>query len=343
MSEYKEQHFAEYHEVPQEKVEKILPILEHRDAIVEQIKNNPSSIIVGETGSGKTTEIPKFLMEEFPDKNIVVTEPRKIAARSISEYVARQKGIKLGKEIGYKVRFEDVSGEGTRLNFVTDGLLLQECKSDPLLLKYDIVMVDEAHERSLNIDFTLGLLKNAQKQRRERGEKELKIVVTSATLEKEKFARYFDEAPVMEVPGRLYPVEVEYTQESEFEFDRNHKVIMSATAAETAKKIIETEGEGDILIFMPTEKEIVATIDELKSRDIELDAEILPLFGRLAPEEQQKVFQKFDKRKIIVATNIAETSITIDGVKFVIDSGAINEKDFDRRGGLNEGLISVIS
>ena len=313
------------------KTERILPIIEYRDSIVETIKQRPTTVIIGETGSGKTTEIPGFLLDVFPDKKIVITEPRRIATRSVAGYVAQKRKVNLGQEVGYRVRFDDHSSEGTMANFVTDGLLLQEMKSDPLLLAYDIVMIDEAHERSLNVDFLLGLLKQAQLARQNQGEKELKIVVTSATLEKEKFAEYFNEAPVVEVPGRQYPVNIEY--------QALHRATIEGvpdyveTAANIVTEIIDRGDEGDILIFMPRKAEILATVDLLTEKELP-GVEIFPLYGTLAPEEQQQIFVKTDKRKVIVATNIAETSLTIDGVQFVIDSGLINEKDFDPEIGL---------
>ena len=306
-----------------------LPIDQYRDQIIEQIRINPTTIVIGETGSGKTTEIPGFLLDEFPDKKIVITEPRRIATRSVAEYVANKRETQIGgEEIGYRMRFEDISSEATMANFLTDGILLQEIKSDPLLLKYDIIMIDEAHERSLNIDFLLGLLKKAQRERREKGEKELKIIVTSATLEKEKFARYFDNSGAIEVPGRTFDVAVKNKEVQERDNRGNPDYTWAAAFA--VKEIIESREAGDILIFMPRQQEILNTVENIKDLKLPTNLEILPLYGVLPPEEQQKVFQNFPgKRKIIVATNIAETSITIDGVKFVIDSGLINEKDFD--------------
>ena len=315
--------------IPEKKAElerPLLPIDEYRDQIIEQIRINPTSIVMGETGSGKTTEIPTFLLDEFPGKKIAITQPRRIATRSVSSYVASKRGVQLGEEIGYRMRFEDHSSEGTMANFVTDGILLQEIKSDPLLLSYDIVMVDEAHERSLNIDFLLGLLKKAQKERKEKGQKELKIIVTSATLEKEKFKEYFDDSGSIEVPGRTFDVKVE---SRDVGYDHKGNPDYTRSAANVVSEIVKSREVGDILIFMPRQAEILSTVEKIEELEIP-NLEILPLYGLLSPEDQQKVFQKFgNKRKVIVATNIAETSITIDGIKFVIDSGLINEKDFN--------------
>ena len=315
-----------------------LPIDEYRDQIIEQIRINPTTIVIGETGSGKTTEIPGFLLDEFPDRKIAITEPRRIATRSVAEYVARRRETQIGEEeIGYRMRFEDVSNEETRATFLTDGILLQEIKSDPLLLKYEVVMVDEAHERSLNIDFLLGLLKKAQRERKEKGEKELKIIVTSATLEKEKFAKYFDNSGSIEVPGRTFDVAVKNKEVTNYDSRGNPDYTMAA--AFTVKEIVESRQGGDILIFMPRQAEIFNTIGYIEKLNLPR-LEILPLYGNLPAEDQRKVFQTFDgKRKVIIATNIAETSITINGVKHVIDSGLINEKDFDSDTGIESQTV----
>jgi len=315
-----------------------LPIDEYRDQIIEQIRINPTTIVIGETGSGKTTEIPGFLLDEFPDRKIAITEPRRIATRSVAEYVAKNRDTQIGEEeIGYRMRFEDISNEETRATFLTDGILLQEIKSDPLLLKYDVVMVDEAHERSLNIDFLLGLLKKAQRERKEKGEKELKIIVTSATLEKEKFRKYFDNSGAIEVPGRTFDVAINNREVRERDARGNPDYTMAA--AYTVKEIIESRQNGDILIFMPRQAEILNTIANIEKLYLPR-LEILPLYGNLQAEDQRKVFQTFaGKRKVIVATNIAETSITIDGVKHVIDSGLINEKDFDSDTGIESQTV----
>ncbi len=174
---------------------------EAREAVVESIKEHATVTVIGETGSGKTTRIPEFLLDAFPGKKIAITQPRRVAARSVAKYVAERRGVPIGGEVGYQVRFEKEATEGTCANFMTDGILLRKLQVDPLIQEYDVAMVDEAHERNLNVDFVIGLLKQAQQQRSEKGLSELKIVVTSATLEKEKFAAYFAGFPVTEVPG----------------------------------------------------------------------------------------------------------------------------------------------
>jgi HrpA-like RNA helicase len=307
-----------------------VPMDEYRTEVVETIKDNQNSVIIGETGSGKTTRIPVFLLESFPDAKIAITQPRRMAARSVARYVAGRRGKKVGGEVGYQVRFEDKTTEGTRANFMTDGILLRKLQFDPLLKEYDIVMVDEAHERSLNIDFVLGLLKRVQAERKKQGMQELKVIATSATIEKEKFAKYFGESPVVEVPGRMYPVDVQYEREEVRDYPK--------AAAQRVKEIANGGGEGDVLIFMPGEAEIRSTIQEIESLKLP-GVDVMPLFGAMAPEDQDRIFNKNPKRKVIVSTNIAETSLTIDGVRFVIDSGLIKQKEFNPNTGI-EALLT---
>jgi len=245
-------------------LDKKLPIFEYREKIKEVVKTHPRCIIVGETGSGKTTQIPLMIREILqPKEKIAITQPRRVAVRSVTRYVAERVGSPIGGEVGYQIRFEDRTTEGTRINFMTDGILLRKLQEDPLLRDYAVVMVDEAHERSLNIDFVLGLLKKAQKERKERNWPSLKVIVASATIEKEKFAQYFENAPIIEIPGRLYPVEVHY--EEEFVSDYCEKV------AEKVEKILKDpkRKEGDILIFMPGQEEIERTIKEIEARNLE--------------------------------------------------------------------------
>lgn len=307
-----------------------VPMDERRAEVVECLKQNPNAVIIGETGSGKTTRIPDFLLESFPEARIAVTQPRRVAARSVARYVAERRGGKVGEEVGYQVRFEDTTTEGTRVNFMTDGILLRKLQFDPLLEEYDVVMVDEAHERSLNIDFVLGLLRRVQAERQKRGMKELKVIATSATIEKEKFANYFGNSPTLEVPGRMFPVDVYYEPET----PRDPTV----AAAQKVKEIVTSGSQGDVLIFMPGEEEIRRTISEIETLKLP-DVETMPLFGAIAPEDQDRIFEKNSKRKVIVSTNIAETSVTIDGIRFVIDSGLIKQKEFNPNTGI-EALLT---
>lgn len=302
---------------------------EYKQEVIESIKKNASAVIIGETGSGKTTRIPVYLLEAFPGAKIAITQPRRVAARSVARYVAEQRGEQIGGEVGYQVRFEDQTTKGTRANFMTDGILLRKLQFDPLLKEFDIVMVDEAHERSLNIDFILGLLKRTQAERIKNGLPELKVVATSATIEKEKFANFFGHAPIVEVPGRMYPVEVKYA--------KNYVKDYTEEAAHVVKLIADSGKSGDVLIFMPGEAEIRRTIRLIEELNLpNIDA--MPLFGAMAPEDQDRIFAKNPKRKIIVSTNIAETSLTIDGVTFVVDSGVIKQTEFDPHTGI-EALL----
>lgn len=336
----------EYPEVPMDKA---------KPEIIETVRNNPAFIAIGETGSGKTTRIPDFLLDAFPKARIAVTQPRKFSTRSVSEYVAERRGVKIGTEVGFQVRYDAQVSRDTRLSFMTDGILLRKLQYDRLLKEFDVVMVDEAHERSLNIDFVLGLLKRVQKARKEKGLPELKIIVTSATIEKEKFVNFFGHfegeekvaAPSLEVSGRMYPVEVEYVENWENEKDcevtvgrgwnERREISIYKMAVKRVKQAID-KGPGDILIFMPGEFEINKTMQELKDADLN-DVEIFPLYGSLDSEEQDRIFASIPKRKIIVATNVAEASVTIDGVKFVIDSGLIKQKEFNSKTGI-ESLLT---
>lgn len=305
-----------------------LPILGHTSEIREGILNYPSIIVVGETGSGKTTQIPQILLDFLPPHTkIAITEPRRLAATSVAEFVAEQRGTRLGVEVGYQVRFDDQTNRSTRANFYTDGIVVRKAQTDPLLSEFDVVMVDEAHERNLNADFLLGVLKNAQRARRGTG-RELRVIVASATVEEEKFSDFFDNAPIIRVSGRQYPVTIHYEPEEDY----------IHAAAEKAKAIVQDDKRGNILIFMPGVGEIRKTIERL-SRD-DLDAEILPLHRQVTYEEQDRIFQPGDKRKIIVATNIAETSITVPGIRFVIDSGLVRRVEFDSQTGI-QTLVTV--
>jgi len=311
--------------------QKPTPMDEYKEAVVEVISNNESSVVIGETGSGKTTRMPVFIHEAYPDSKTAITQPRRVAATSVSKFVSSQMGYKIGQgPVGYQIRFEDHTNEGTKMNFMTDGILLRKIQLDPMLLEYDIVMVDEAHERSLNIDFLLGLLKDAQKLRKQSGEKELKIIISSATIEKGKFLEYFEESGSIEVPGRMYPIEDSYLENRTNDYTKE--------AARVVDGICSSGSNGDILIFMPGEEEIKKTIAEINKLNIP-NSVVLPLFGGMAPEDQDKIFDRRRERRIIVSTNIAETSVTIDGVTHVIDSGVVKQKEYDPVTGI-ESLVT---
>ena len=293
-----------------------LPITAKKDEIIKSISQNRVVIISGETGSGKTTQIPKFCLAAGRGINgkIGCTQPRRIAAITVAARIAEELGEETGKSVGYKIRFTDKTHKDSYIKIMTDGILLAEAHNDPYLNEYDTIIVDEAHERNLNIDFILGVLKTLLAKR-----KDLKLIITSATIDTEKFSKAFDNAPVIEVSGRMFPVEVRYLPvdpESKESDEKTHVDL----AAEAADIIIKESRSGDILIFMPTEQDIRETAEILEGRKFRA-AEIIPLFARLPASEQSKVFSRLAARKIIIATNIAETSLTIPGIKYVIDTG----------------------
>ena len=288
-----------------------LPICKYRTEILALLKKNRVIVVSGETGSGKTTQLPKMAMELGRGENglkIACTQPRRVAATSVAERVAKELGSSVGEIVGYQHRFEKRTSDSTRIKFMTDGILLAETLHDPLLKAYDTIIIDEAHERSLNIDFLLGIVKRISEKR-----SDLKIIISSATLDTQEFANFFGGAPVISVPGRLYPVETVYMPcEEENETDLPRDV---ARAARTVNP------NDDILIFLPGERDIRETADKLK-RDTDLRrSEIIPLYSSLPPGELMRAFKPSNARKIVLATNVAETSLTIPGIKAVIDSG----------------------
>ncbi|WP_373500943.1 ATP-dependent RNA helicase HrpA [Desulfococcus sp.] len=293
-----------------------LPILARKDEIVAAIMNHRVVVISGETGSGKTTQIPKFCLEAGRgiDGLIGVTQPRRIAAMTVAERIAEELGEPLGRSVGYKIRFDDHTGDDTFIKIMTDGILLAETQGDRWLGAYDTVIVDEAHERSLNIDFVLGILKGLVARR-----DDLTLIITSATIDTEKFSKAFDGAPVIEVSGRMYPVEVRYMPPAAGA-DEGDPTHVDAAVAAVRKLQAESPYGGDVLVFMPTEQDIRETCEILEGSRF-TGVHILPLYGRLSAGEQSRVFKRLPGRKIIVATNVAETSITIPGIKFVVDTG----------------------
>lgn len=290
-----------------------LPITARREEIIAAVRDHQVVILAGETGSGKTTQLPKMCLEVLGDDmrgKIGCTQPRRVAAMSVSKRVAEELGVQWGREVGCKMRFNDDTSRETRIKFMTDGILLAEIQSDPLLRAYSLLILDEAHERSLNIDFLLGYLHGLLQRR-----PDLKLVVTSATIDTEAFSKHFGDAPIIEVSGRLYPVDIRYVPvDSEDDVDR-----IEAAVAAVEDALIETN-EGDVLVFMPTERDIRETCDLLEGR-LGSSYEILGLFGRMASNEQQKVFAPGRKRRVVVATNVAETSITIPRIRYVVDTG----------------------
>ncbi len=309
----------------------VLPITGKKDDIIDAIKHHRVVIISGETGSGKTTQIPKFCLAAGRgiDGKIGCTQPRRIAAVSVSNRIAEELGDPSGDSVGYKIRFQDKTGPGAYIKIMTDGILLAETQGDPRLGEYDTLIVDEAHERSLNIDFLLGILKTLVKKR-----KDLKLVITSATIDTEKFAAAFDDAPIIEVSGRTYPVEIRWENKEDNSDDSADTAGSEPTHVEKAvaavSRIVRDDRNGDILVFMPTEQDIRDTIEILEGKNFP-GTHILPLFARLTAADQARVFSNRGGRKIIVATNIAETSLTIPGIKYVVDTGLSRISQYNPR------------
>ncbi|MGM0452830.1 MAG: ATP-dependent RNA helicase HrpA [Thermodesulfobacteriota bacterium] len=301
---------------PRPKYNPELPITEKRDQLVELIANHQVVIVSGETGSGKTTQLPKFCLEAGRgiEGRIACTQPRRIAAITVATRIAEELGEEPGHAVGHKIRFQDKVSEHSSVKMMTDGILLAETQGDKYLNEYDTIIVDEAHERSLNIDFLLGLLKQLVEKRRD-----LKLIITSATIDTEKFSKAFFDAPIVEVSGRMYPVEVRYMPPESFVRDTDDFSYVEA-AVSGVDRVVREAPFGDVLVFMPTEADIRETCEMLSGRQYKA-AVILPLYARLPAAEQSKVFAPAAGRKIIVATNVAETSITIPGIKYVVDTG----------------------
>ncbi len=315
-----------------------LPITAKKDEIIASISKNQVIIISGETGSGKTTQIPKFCLAAGRgiDGKIGCTQPRRIAATTVSRRIAEELGEVLGKSVGYKIRFQDTTGKNTYIKMMTDGILLAETQNDPYLNEYDTIIVDEAHERSLNIDFILGILKNLLKKR-----KDLKLIITSATIDTEKFSKAFANAPVIEVSGRMFPVELRYFQ-ADLELENDSERTHVEMAAQAIDQLQQESIFGDILVFMPTEQDIRETCELIQGRNYQ-GILILPLFSRLSASDQSRVFSRARDRKIIVATNIAETSITIPGIKYVIDTGLARVSQYNPRSRTSSLPVTAIS
>ncbi|MEV5237107.1 ATP-dependent RNA helicase HrpA [Streptomyces pseudogriseolus] len=302
--------------VPEVRYPEQLPVSQKKDAIAEAIRDHQVVIVAGETGSGKTTQIPKICMELGRGVRGMIghTQPRRIAARTVAERVAEELDTPLGEAVGWKVRFTDqVDPDATFIKLMTDGILLAEIQTDRELRAYDTIIIDEAHERSLNIDFLLGYLAQLLPKR-----PDLKVVITSATIDPERFSRHFGDAPIIEVSGRTYPVEVRYRpllEEDSDDADRDQ-----ITAITDAVEELMAEGPGDILVFLSGEREIRDTADALNKKRYR-STEVLPLYARLSHAEQHRVFQQHSGRRIVLATNVAETSLTVPGIKYVIDPG----------------------
>jgi len=302
-----------------------LPVYQQKERILEALSANQVIVVESPTGSGKTTQLPIILHEAGYSKNglIGVTQPRRIAALSVSDFIARQLGVKVSGLVGYKMRFEDRTSDETAIKIMTDGILLQEMKLDPSLSRYGAIMVDEAHERSLNIDFILGLLKRVIEAR-----PEFKVIVSSATINAEVFSEYFGECPIVKIETPMYPVTLVYDPpagegaQPDFSRGRDADAMIDKIGAIVAR-IVSERRDGDILIFLPGEKAIKDCMKRLAFGPVGGKLHIVPLYSRLGKDEQERVFEKAPlfKTKVVISTNIAETSVTIDGVTSVIDSG----------------------
>ncbi|CAH8349750.1 unnamed protein product [Eruca vesicaria subsp. sativa] len=318
-----------------------LPILQFEEKIVETVENNPVVVIIGETGSGKSTQLSQILHRHGYTKSgvIAITQPRRVAAVSVARRVAQELDVNLGDDVGYAIRFEDRTSSKTRIKYLTDGVLLRESLSNPMLDDYSVIILDEAHERSLNTDILLGLMKRLVRIR----SSNFKVLITSATLDGEKVSRFFSGCPVLNVPGKLYPVEILYSKE------RPGSYIESSL--KVAIDIHVREPEGDILIFMTGQDDIEKLVSKLEERVRSLaegscmDAIIYPLHGSLPPEMQVRVFSPPPPncRRFIVATNIAETSLTVDGVVYVIDSGYVKQRQYNPSSGMYSLDVTQIS
>ncbi len=300
-----------------------LPITARRDDIIAAIRGHSAVILAGETGSGKTTQLPKMCLEVLGEGRGMIgcTQPRRVAAMSVSHRVAEELNVRWGGEVGCKMRFSDDTGRDTKIKFMTDGILLAEIQSDPMLRAYSMIILDEAHERSLNIDFLLGYLKTLLPKR-----PDLKLIVTSATIDTQAFSEHFGGAPIIEVSGRLYPVDIRYQPVGDSDEDPSH---IDAAVSAVEDVLIETN-DGDVLVFMPTERDIRETHDILDGR-LGRGTEVLALFGRMASHEQQRVFSPGPKRRVIIATNVAETSITLPRIRYVVDTGLARMSHYNPR------------
>jgi ATP-dependent RNA helicase DHX8/PRP22 len=326
-----------------------LPVVAAKQAIVDLVRKHSATVIIGETGSGKSTMVPQFLYDEIVKKQISsvnpamclvgVTQPRRVAAVTLARYVAKQRGGQLGGEVGYAVRFDDTSSAATRIKFMTDGILLREIQADPSLSKYAVLVLDEAHERTLHGDVLFGLVKNIVKERRS---KDLKVVVMSATLNSKQFSSFWFNAPIGVVHGRVFPVTIMHTVEPQTDF-------VEATISSVLRLHVE-EGPGDILCFLTGQDEIEDALRALKERMKRLPQSVpsfhvVPLYAALPYERQLSVFEPAPagQRKVILATNIAETSITVEGIKFVVDSGCVKAKSFNPQTGLESLKVVPVS
>ncbi|MFM7760943.1 MAG: ATP-dependent RNA helicase HrpA, partial [Burkholderiaceae bacterium] len=340
------------HPLPSIEFPEVLPVSARRDEIAAALQSHQVVIVSGETGSGKTTQLPKICLALGRGAHGLIghTQPRRIAASSTAKRIAQELGSPLGQHVGYKVRFNDTLTEGAWVKLMTDGILLAETQGDPLLRQYDTLIIDEAHERSLNIDFLLGYLKQLLPKR-----PDLKLIITSATIDAERFSQHFEtsthKVPVIEVSGRLFPVEIRYRP---VEPDTKCAAVAPTAAAKAKEQrdlmdaIVDAVdelallGPGDILVFLPGEREIRDAAEALRKHHPP-HVDILPLFARLSAQEQERVFKSTNARRIVLATNVAETSLTVPGIRYVVDAGTARVKRYSYRNKVEQLQIEPVS
>ncbi|SFX05717.1 ATP-dependent RNA helicase HrpA [Marinospirillum alkaliphilum] len=326
-----------------------LPVSEHRDKILATLRQHQVVVVAGETGSGKTTQLPKLCLELGLGARGLIghTQPRRLAARSVAQRLAEELRVPLGEQVGYQVRFQDQQSETTLVKLMTDGILLAETQKDPFLNRYEAIIIDEAHERSLNIDFLLGYLKRILPKR-----PDLKVVITSATIDLERFSRHFDDCPVIEVSGRSYPVEQLYRPLLTDDPDTADLTLQQGLL-QALEEVAQLErekgwlhGPRDVLVFLPGEREIREVAHEIRRAQGGgrfRDTEVLPLYARLPASEQQRVFQSHTGRRVVLATNVAETSLTVPGIRYVIDPGLARISRYSVRAGVQRLPVEPVS
>nr|XP_039255538.1 ATP-dependent RNA helicase DHX33-like [Styela clava] len=326
-------------------VRRSLPIFSARDRLIQELKKSPTVIVIGETASGKTTQIPQFLLKAGLGKTgcIACTQPRRVAAITIAQRVSAELNVKLGEEVGYCVRFEDCTNEKTRIKYMTDGMLLRESLGDSLLSRYSSILLDEAHERTVHTDVLFGIVKDAQKSRKEKGLPSLRIIIMSATMDVDHFSKYFNKSPVLYLEGRLHKIDILYTEEKQSDY-------LGATLVTIFQIHQESNPQEDILVFLTGQEEIESMCRTIKDLSISLPSNlpkllIYPLYASLPKHQQLKAFHATPQgaRKIVLATNIAETSVTIKGIKYVIDTGRVKAKSFLPSTGLDILAVQKIS
>ena len=322
-----------------EATRKSLPVFYYRDEFLAAVADNQVLVVIGETGSGKTTQLPQYLHEVGYSKvgTIGCTQPRRVAAMSVSARVSKEMNVTLGREVGYSIRFEDCTSRDTVIKYMTDGMLLREFLGEPDLASYSVMMIDEAHERTLHTDVLFGLIKDIARFR-----EDIKIIISSATMNAEAFSKYFDDAAIFNIPGRTYDVEILYTKAPESDY--------LDAAVVTILQTHITQPQGDILVFFTGQEEIEACVEILTERTKGLGSRIkellvCPIYASLPSEQQAKIFEPTPKgaRKVVIGTNIAETSLTIDGICYVIDTGFCKQKTYNPRSGVESLIVTPIS